>query len=66
MGPIKKYFWKRKYKNKIARCIHSVRLLQTLAKLELFAPSTEDQVRFAMRVSLHETMGDMFRLLSKL
>ncbi len=66
MGPIKKFLWKRKYKNKIDRYIHSVRLLQTLGKLELYNPTPEEESAWAARVTLHDAVNDILRVLSGL
>jgi hypothetical protein len=59
LGPIKKYLWNKKHKGKIDRCIHTVRLLQTLAALDLWEPSPEREVVLLARWFLHTTLKDM-------
>ena len=66
MGPIKKLLWNRKHKGKIDRCIHTVRFLQTLAALDLWQPSHEQEFTMLARVTLSNTLKDMVGALSKM
>jgi hypothetical protein len=65
VGPIKKLLWNRKYKGKIDRCIHSIRFLQTLAKLDLWKPSSEEEFAMFARVTLNQTLSLMAEALGK-
>lgn len=59
MGPIKKILWKRKYKNKIDKCFHTTRFLQTLAQLRLWSPSAEREFILKSRVGLKKILKYM-------
>jgi len=66
LGPIKKFLWKRKYKHKIVRCIHTTHFLQTVAKLELWSPSAEEAFTLAGRVILNATLSSMVNALKNM
>ena len=59
MGPIKKILWKRKHQGKIDKCIHTIHLLQTLAALDLWKPTSEKSFSMLARVVLHNALKDM-------
>lgn len=59
MGPLRKYFWKRKYKRMVRKSPLTAHLLLTMAKLELWKPSDEMAMEFHMRINLHRTLQMM-------
>ena len=59
MGPIKRFRWKRRFKGKVSRRVHTAHLLQTIAKLDLWVPSKEAERAFEAVLLLHETLKNI-------
>lgn len=64
MGPIKKFLWRRKYKNTLGVHVQTMQLLQILAKLGLWYPSQAERISIQVRITLNQTLGEMARILN--
>lgn len=60
---VEKLLWKHKYNEKIDRCIHTTRLLQTLAQLKLWSPSEEEKFALTSKVMFNNTLAGMVETL---
>jgi hypothetical protein len=65
LGPIRRYFWKRKFNRKAASYLETIHLLHLLGKLELWHPSADVEFVIKAQITLRNTLKDMMSDLSE-